>query len=102
MLDISDLVATYRSVLKESEPLAPPEEQRLYSHHSEELARLSSLLDARAPSADIAAVVAGERRAFGWAFLSGEHGARVEHAFHLLASALEALHSPTRAGNNGV
>jgi len=102
MPDISALVATYRSVLQESEPLAPPEEQRLYSHHSGELSRLSSLLHAQAPSADIAAVVAGERRAFGWAFLSGEHGARVEHAFHQLACALEALHSPTHSGNNGV
>jgi hypothetical protein len=102
MPDISSLVAMYRSVLQESEPLAPPEEQRLYFHHSNELARLSSLLDVQASSADIAALVAGERRAFGWAFLSGEHGARVESAFHLLASALEALHSPTHAGNNGV
>lgn len=102
MSDISALVATYRSVLQESEPLAPPEEQRLYSHHSEDLARLSSLLDAQASSADIAALVAAERRAFGWAFLSGEHGARVEHAFHLLASALEASYLPTHAGKNGV
>lgn len=102
MTDISTLVATYRSVLQESEPLAPPEERRLYSRHREELARLSALLDAQAPSADIAALVAGERRAFGWAFLSGEYGARVERAFHLLASALEALHSPSHAGDNGV
>jgi len=101
MPEIPALITEYRSALLASEPLAPTEERRIYAHHSQELARLWPLLDAKAPSAEIAAVVAGERRAFGWSFLSGEHGAQVERAFHLLASALEALHPSTRGGENG-
>lgn len=92
MLDIAALIAEYRATLQASEPLAQPEERHLYAHHLQELSQICTLLSAGASSSSIAAVVASERRAFGWSFLSGEHGARVERAFHLLASALETLH----------
>jgi hypothetical protein len=101
MPDIAALIAEYRATLQASEPLAPLEERRSYAHHIQELSQLCSLLSAGAPSSSIAAVVVGERRAFGWSFLSGEHGARVEQAFHLLASALEALHPLARSDENG-
>ncbi|MDH5222239.1 MAG: hypothetical protein OEW94_13560 [Betaproteobacteria bacterium] len=101
MRDVSELIAQYRSSLEASEPLAPPGEQSSYARHKHELERLCALLDGKAVSAEIAAVVASERRVFGRSFLSGEHGARVESAFHQLASTLEKLHPLASVCNNG-
>jgi hypothetical protein len=101
MPEIPTLVAEYRSALQAAEPLAPPDERSLYVLHTRELEHLCSLLGAKASSAAIAAAVARGRRAFGRSFLSGEHGAQTERAFHLLAAALEALHPSTRGGENG-
>jgi len=83
------LLAEYRAALVEGSGLAPPEEQSLYALHSRELEQLVALTSSAAGSAQIASLLASERRAFGWSFLSGEHGARVERAFHALAASVE-------------
>ena len=88
MKKLSVLVAQYREALVAGALLAPERERPEYASHSQELERLESLLSSGSTSR-AAAIVKGERRAFGWSFLSGSHGERVETAFHALASALE-------------
>jgi hypothetical protein len=84
-----ELVAQYSEALSAAQQLAPVSEQSLYALHKKELERLNAFVSSGASAQVIAAHIARERRTFGWSFLSGTHGARVEHAFHDLASALE-------------
>lgn len=82
------LVAQCLEALAEGAPLAPVEERPQYASHTVALERLAELLSTNSSSQAVAAVMARERRAFGWSFLSGSHGERVEAAFHALASVL--------------
>lgn len=83
-----ELLERYRHALVEGARLAPASEQHLYALHAEELETLTALLTASSVDA-IRKHVERELRAFGWFSLSGEHGARVESAFHALASRLK-------------
>ncbi len=87
------LLAEYRAALVEGAGLAPPEEQSLYASHSRELEQIVALASIASGLGQLAALLATERRAFGWSFLSGEHGARVESAFQALAAALKVSHA---------
>ncbi len=90
-MNVQDLMDTYRDALLAAALLAPSSEKSLYALHEKGLGRLTQLIQSGAPANEIASLVANERRAFGWSFLSGEHGTRVESAFHALASHLEAM-----------
>lgn len=83
------LLEEYSVAMADALRVAPIKEQSLYTLHAQELERLSMLLQSAAPMGEVASLLAGERRAFGWSFLSGSHGERVERAFHALASFLE-------------
>jgi hypothetical protein len=102
MPDVAALIEDYQAALHLAEALAPPSERQLYEQHGKALAQLCGLLSAEAPSSEIAAAVASERRAFGWSYLPGAHGERVETAFGVLAKALDQLHLVARLGENGV
>jgi hypothetical protein len=69
--------------------VAPLEEHSLYTGHVQELNRVRALVASGAPVGALAPVVSAERRAFGWSFLPGAHGSRVESAFHAFASFVE-------------
>jgi len=88
-LEASALLATYRQALAEARPHAPPSEESLYALHMREAERLAGLLETGASSHAVAELIGSERRSFGWAYLSGTYGDRVERAFHALASQLE-------------
>ena len=87
----ASLVSEYRAALVTGAALAPAEEVRLYALHSESLDQLVALAGRPALGSELSSLLAKERRAYGWSFLSGEHGARAERAFDTLASSLEAL-----------
>lgn len=89
-MDVQTLVKAYRTALLEATPFAPHNEQSLYALHQKQLECLISLLQSNASQSEIALLLKQERRAYGWSFLSGSHGARVESAFHALSSHLEA------------
>ena len=89
MNDVAGLLSEYREALSAAMSLASAEEQPLYVLHAQSLEQLTLLLSAQGPTRDIARTVARERRAFGWSFLPGTPGERVETAFHALASELE-------------
>ena len=84
-----ELLRKYKEELTLGAPLAPIEEQSLYALHTQQLHQLNTLLSSAPDPKAIHEFVAEERRAFGRSFLSGEHGGRIERAFHELASALE-------------
>lgn len=83
------LLEKYREAIAQALLVAPIEEHSLYTSHEQELERLGALLSSASSASAAALVIAGERRAFGWSFLPGAHGARVESAFHVLASHIE-------------
>ena len=89
MKNSARLIAQYREALAGGAALASADERKLYALHTKELEHLLELLSSGAPYADIAKLIATERRAFGWSFLAGPHGERVERAFHALAAVLE-------------
>ncbi len=83
------LLEQYREAIAHALLVAPIEEHSLYTSHKQELERLGTLLSSGSSASAAALVIASERRAFGWSFLPGAHGARVESAFHALASLIE-------------
>ena len=84
-----ELLTKYKEELTLGGPVVPMEEQSLYALHKQQLQQLSTLLSSAPDPKAIRELVAAQRQAFGRSFLSGEHGDRIERAFHALASALE-------------
>ena len=86
---LQSLLEDYRSAIAEAQRVAPFEEPALYAMHIGELERLSVMLLAKSSASEVASLLKNERRSFGWSYLPGAHGERVESAFHALASFLE-------------
>lgn len=84
-MKVHQLLRDYGQALSEGATLSSPQGRSLYAIHQAEFARLVALVDPGAPIAEIAQLVAGEERGFGWSYLSEAHGERGESAFHALA-----------------
>lgn len=95
---IEQLLEEYRCALSSGVVDAPADERGLYELHMQSLEQLAALLSADSPAGAIAVAVASERRSFGWSYLSGAGGERVERAFHTLASELERLYPGAARG----
>jgi hypothetical protein len=87
-----ELIEKYREAIAAGEASAPEAERALYALHREALGQLVQLIAAGASEQAIGDLIATERRAFGWSYLSGELGERTENAFQAVASALEGTH----------
>ena len=81
---VSDMLHEYETALVKAAPLATENEQQLYTLHLDELRRLRELLVADAPTAAIVDLLMTERRAYGWAYLSGALGERAEQCFYVV------------------
>jgi hypothetical protein len=88
MKPATELLRTYRALLEQAASRAPTAERALYDDHRAALGRLDEALG-RGALDEAAAIVARERRTFGWSFLEGLEGRDVERAFADLAAALE-------------
>jgi hypothetical protein len=83
-----NLLQDYRARLEAGAMHALASERQLYALHVKAADDLGQAL-AQGSFNDILRIVASERRAFGWSFLSGSHGAAAESAFTSLATELE-------------
>jgi hypothetical protein len=80
----------YASVLsKSAEETTRAEDRSVYTQH---LAAAAKMFIAAhlGRAADLKALVASERRSYGWGYLSGEPGSAAERAFDAFASAIES------------
>ena len=83
----------YVAVLaKSADETTRAEDRSTYTKHLEAAARLfvAAYLDR---SAELEELVAGERHAFGWGYLSGPPGKAAEHAFDEFAKTVESKHA---------
>jgi hypothetical protein len=89
MPSILDALATYVSVLDHSAEHTHRAEDRLaYAKHLAAAARMFSAAHTRS-FAELKTIVASERRAYGWAFLSDAEGEAAEKAFNEFANLVE-------------
>jgi len=85
-------LAQYVGALLESADTTHRSENRpRYERHLAQAARMFYAIRRDPALVQLSAVVAEERRAFGWSFLSGDDGARVEHEFNAFAQAVETV-----------
>ena len=87
---LQDALAEYVGVLaKSADSTTQANDRNLYQLHLAEAARIFAELRA----GDLDAVrerVAGERRGFGWSYLTGPEGEAAERAWHAFASRVES------------
>jgi hypothetical protein len=83
-----DLLQLYRARLSAGAAQSPETEKSLYALHQKALDELENSMRKNARE-DALRIVQGERRAFGWSFLSGDLGNQAERAFNTLAAELE-------------
>ena len=83
-----NLLQLYRARLSAGASQSPEAEKQLYALHQKALDELESAMD-RTAREDVLRILQGERRAFGWSFLSGDIGHQAESAFSALATELE-------------
>jgi len=88
MKKLSVLIEEYQAALLSGSPIALAE-SKLYAEHESSLHQLKALLAEQGNHEAIAELLARERRSYGWSFLSGTHGERVEQSFNALANAVE-------------
>jgi len=85
---VVELMQQYRARLEAAASQCPEAERSLYALHRKALGELEEALTQGARP-EILRILATERRAFGWSFLSGNGGDATESAFSRLASELE-------------
>jgi len=85
---VVDLMQQYRDRLDAAASQCPEAERTLYALHRNALGELEEAL-ARGSRPEVLRILATERRAFGWSFLSGTAGGEVEGAFASLATELK-------------
>lgn len=85
---VADLMQQYRRLLEAAAPQCPEAERSLYELHRKALGELEEAL-AEGSRSEVLRILATERRAFGWSFLSRDAGGEIETAFASLASELE-------------
>ena len=83
------LISAYREALEGALEIDHSQERIHYLRHKEILDELESLLANSANTESIQTLLGKERRSFGWTYLSGDHGSRVESAFNALANGFE-------------
>ena len=86
---LPELIRSYKEALDSALALEPNPERSLYVKHKAALEELESLIANSASVESIRTLLYHERRSFGWAYLPGDHGLRVESAFNELANSLE-------------
>ncbi len=89
---LADRLSDYVEVLGQaaSETVTAQDRPR-YSEHLAAAAVMFAAVHRRS-LADLQLVVSGERRSFGWGYLSGDCGGKSESAFHRLATLVESLY----------
>ena len=84
-----DLIERYRAALLSGLSEAPEGERPHYEIHLRALQDLVKEIDEKESVESIGVHISRERRSYGWSYLSGQHGSRVEGAFHELATLIE-------------
>jgi len=85
---IPALIEEYQAALRAWAPTTL-QESTLLAEHEASLQRLMSLLAESDAHQAMCELIEQERRSYGWSFLSGMQGEKVEQAFNTLANAIE-------------
>ena len=94
MIDLLDALATYVSVLvRAASETHRAEDRHSYTQHMAAAAEIFVAVHA-GRIADLRALVAGERHAYGWGYLSYAEGTAAENAFHQFAKIVEGTDAP--------
>ena len=85
-------LCVYAKVLsKSADATTRAEDRAIYTQHLAAVARMFAAAQ-EGQREELEKLIASERRAFGWGYLSGAEGAAAERAFHEFAKTLEANH----------
>jgi len=88
MKNLPLLIEEYQAALLFGSSITPAE-STLYATHESSLRELKELLAQQGSNQAISELLERERRSYGWSYLSGTHGEKVEQAFNALADAVE-------------
>lgn len=80
--ETTELISTYEKALTAAGTRAPSSEKVYYDLHLRALDELKSLILSDTTYVEIFELLKAERRQFGWSYLSGDCGERVEKAFY--------------------
>lgn len=87
---VLDALAEYIYVLRDSASAASRAEDRdAYQRHLAAAAEMFESIRSRNSLDELNELIERERRSFGWAYLSGEPGARAEAAFTVFARRIQ-------------
>ncbi len=85
----SEQLLEYLDALHSGIAVAPASEQALYLQHTKALEEITILIS-QSNAGGVLSLLQSENRNFGWSFLSGPAGERVEKAFTELSKALQS------------